>query len=96
MGVVRMISKAVVSDVMIAAHDAQMKHGPLTVDPVRACAILFRECGEAMDEALLETVPEKSIISSSRLQYLYEELAQVSATAMLMMENLIDQGVAHG
>lgn len=81
-----------ISDCLDAAKRAQHKHGPLTTNAVRACAILGREWGEAMNEALLLTVPGSGYnpIITARL---YDELAQVAATAMLMMEHLKPEGV---
>ena len=82
-----MNSEDVMDDVAAAAVAAEAKHGRLTGDPVRACAILGREWGEAMNEALLLTVPGAEARSKHRKQ-LYDELAQVAATAMLAMENI--------
>lgn len=87
------------TDIVNAMNAALSKHGPLTKDLVRACAILGREWGEAMNEALLATLPPKSFSTSehagtfeaNKRKALYAELAQVAATAAVMMENLIDE-----
>lgn len=86
---------AVMLDVIHAILDADAKHGELTKEPVRACAILIRECGEAMNEALLLTAPVKDAKSDDRnIRFaLYNELAQVAATAVKIMQQLVDEGV---
>lgn len=72
-----------------ARVDAMLQHGPLTTDIVRACSILVRECGEAVNEALLATKPGISDMwASKHARDLYDELAQVATTAMLIMANL--------
>lgn len=76
--------------VMAAMEAAVTKHGSLTVDPVRACAILGREWGEAMNEALTLTVPAPGSVRNPvhMRRRLYAELAQVAATAILAMANV--------
>jgi hypothetical protein len=71
-----------------AAAEAYVKHGLLPSDPVRACAILGREWGEAMNEALLATSPRESsnVRRHEAEQRLCVELAQVAATAMLIIQ----------
>lgn len=99
-----------ISSVMRAAADAYAKHGPLTADPVRACAIMIREAGEALNEALLATrTPDvmanesaEPVITNAvekvrqlHISRLYDELAQVAATCMIIMEEIEGGWVAH-
>ena len=88
--------------VINAGKQAIDKHGQLPSDPLRACAILGREWGEAINEALHATlytlppwypdVPDvSSVLEPMKMEAsrrLYAELAQVAATAMLMMEDI--------
>ena len=70
-----------------ALDDAERRHGPLTTDPVRACAIMMREAGEAMNEALLATKPTNTA-PLLRMELLYIELSQVIATCIRIQDNL--------
>jgi len=85
-----MISQRVLIDVVNASCLANEKHGPLTIDPVRACAIMLREGGEAMNEALLMTSPKGAPQMEARMN-LYTELSQVAATAMLIMTHIEEE-----
>lgn len=84
------ISFSTMKAISDAYEAALVKHGELTADPVRGCAILIRECGEAMNEALLMTAPVKdaSEMPNYRRQQMFDELAQVAATAMKIMNHL--------
>jgi hypothetical protein len=83
-----------------AALDAFRKHGELTTDPVRACAILIRECAEAMNEALTGTRPSMRECPISyqvmehriATRHLYIELSQVAAVAMMLMDQIEEAG----
>lgn len=75
-----------------AITDAHVGHGPLTKDVVRAALILAEECGEVADAALALTRPSCSpVLVQVRRQELMDELAQVAATSILMMANLIEE-----
>ncbi len=84
-----MIPSGVHSMIDVEAMLALEKHGPLTKDPVRGCAILGREWGEAMNEALLATRPGQTVQGQYEAKLrLRTELAQVAATAALMITYL--------
>ena len=73
-----------------ARAEAEAEHGKLTGDLVRAAGILTEEVGEVMAEAL--TATRASMTDSGKVnarRRMVGELAQVAATAMLMMENLV-------
>lgn len=78
----------VVDDIQDAMDMAFHQHGRLTSDPVRATLILVEECGEAAAEALAITRRYTSTNMINRAELLYNELAQVAATAAAMMCNL--------
>lgn len=91
-----LISSEVEQDVIAAVISAHRKHGLLTDDPVRACAIMLREGGEAMNEALLLTVRDRSSDPVDQMNYigaLYDELAQVAATAMRIMTQIREEHI---
>lgn len=85
-----------VPQIAAAMDEAMAKHGPLTKDPVRACAIMIRESAEALDEALkmthnltvtgsLDDLMEK--IRTGR-EDMCTELLQVAATAITIWNNV--------
>lgn len=63
---------------------ADQLHGPLSTDPVRAAAILGEEAGEVLAAALGVTRQPPEDTES----HLREELVQVAATAIRMLETL--------
>lgn len=101
------VTQEVEHDVLSAAISAVRKHGELARDPVRACAILIRECGEAMNEALLMTsglIPDgfawgpnmthSQVLNRFHdqcIDNLYTELSQVAATAMIIMTHIQEE-----
>lgn len=64
---------------------AVAEHGPLTDDPVRACAILTEEVGEAVAEALSLTRRNPRMGAKDDL---ISELLQVAAVAVMMIKDL--------
>lgn len=106
---VALLSDESAAAVALAAHHARSKHGPLTTDPVRSCSILIRECGEAIDEALMATsgkVPDGMAVGLHEtmenvrrrfrdqcIKNLYNELAQVAAVAMVIMRQIEDRRI---
>lgn len=74
-----------------AMVDAEAKHGPLTKDPVRAGLIMVEEVGEAVAEILTATrlrSPADSKQIELALRKAINELAQVAAMTILMIENV--------
>lgn len=74
--------------VMHAMEEAKVKHGPLTREPCRATVILVEEVGEVADAILTMTRPDGLGL---RIHTIHE-LAQVAATAILMIQNLLEEG----
>lgn len=76
--------------VIAAVRHAEQKYGKLTRDPMRAGHILNSEVGEVSDALLDLTRPAPVDPHEVAIhkRHLYSELAQVAATALLMMENL--------
>lgn len=73
--------------VIKAAADALDRHGPLTHDVSRALHILAEEVGEAHQAYLGMT----RLKPSNTVGALIHELAQVAATAELILANLIEE-----
>jgi len=88
-----LIHEAVFGDILGEAISAYKKHGVLTDEPVRACAIMVREAGEALNEALLMTSPKLSRFDNKQkyIDALYTELAQVAATAAMIMTTIREE-----
>lgn len=82
-------AKALVAHAMV---EAEAKHGPLTKNHPRAYIILAEEVGEVAQEILCMTRVDQSraAISVHRLKAI-RELAQVAATSILMMANLLEE-----
>ena len=74
---------------LVEMNLALAKHGPLTTDPVRASAILFREVAEATDDALKMTIAKDPVHASGHRQAMLFELAQVIGVAAFMSLNLL-------
>ena len=93
------VSLVTYNRVLNEINHAYTKHGPLTKDTLRATAILGAEAGEALDAALDMTRlshPEENhsaVVERRRanLAHIREELAQVAATAILILENLQEE-----
>ena len=85
-----LIAAEIEQDVRYAAIAAFNKHGPLTIDPVRASIILTEEVGEVAADVLKMTRPSGTPQMEARLD-LYNELAQVAQVAMVMMTNLKEE-----
>ena len=79
------VAEAITRRVLPAIAEAEHRHGLLTDDHVRAMLILSEEVGEAAAEILAYTRTTGGV--EDRIAAV-EELAQVAATAILLITNL--------
>lgn len=84
------VMKILVEHVRPAISSAEKIHGRLTADPVRAGLIMVEEIGEAAADILTYTSPRDVSVNVRELHRLkaINELSQVAAMAILMIENL--------
>ncbi len=90
---VTMNTDGVLVDVIRELNASKVKHAELPADPLRRAALILREAGEALEEALWLTRPgsPNSVAVRGRL---YTEIAQTAAVAIRCMDAMSKEEAA--